>query len=84
MTSHDIDLLASVFAKTEAIIAGVRPDQASLATPCTEFDVAQLIDHLVGWAKSFEAKFSGLTFEGDPNDYRAGTDPTVEFHNAAP
>jgi uncharacterized protein (TIGR03086 family) len=83
MTASDIDLLASAFDKTERIMARVSPDQAQLPTPCGEFDVARLVDHLVGWAKSFEARLTGGTFEGDPNDYRAGADPAADFHDAA-
>jgi uncharacterized protein (TIGR03086 family) len=83
MSAHDIDLLESVFTKTEAIIAGVRPDQTLLASPCAEFDVVQLVDHMVGWASSFAARAAGMPFEGDPNDYRAGTNPAAEFRSAA-
>jgi uncharacterized protein (TIGR03086 family) len=83
VTASDIDLLASAFDTTERIMAGVRPEQARLPTPCSDFDVARLVDHLVGWAKSFAAKLTGGTFEGDPNDYRAGADPAADFHDAA-
>jgi uncharacterized protein (TIGR03086 family) len=83
MTTSDIDLLDSVFDKTERIIARVSPDQAQLPTPCVDFDVARIVDHLVGWANSFAARLTGGTFEGDPNDYRAGADPAADFHDAA-
>lgn len=83
MTTADIDLLASVFAKTEGIIAGVSPDHPQLPTPCADFDVARIVDHLVGWANSFAAKLTGGTFEGDPNDYRARANPVADFHKAA-
>jgi uncharacterized protein (TIGR03086 family) len=83
MTTSDIDLLDAVFDKTERIIARVRPDQARLPTPCVDFDVARVVDHLVGWAKSFAAKLTGGAFEGDPNDYRAGAEPAADFHDAA-
>jgi uncharacterized protein (TIGR03086 family) len=83
MSASDLDLLESVLDKTEGIIAGVRPDQVRLPTPCADFDVARVVDHLVGWASSFAARLSGGTFEGDPNDYRAGADPVADFHDAA-
>jgi uncharacterized protein (TIGR03086 family) len=79
----EIDDLESVLASTEAIIERVTPEQAHLATPCSEFDVAQLIDHMVGWSASFAARSSSKPFEGDPNDYQAGTDPGGEFHRSA-
>ena len=83
MDASEIDQLESALDRTEAILAGVRADQAELPTPCNEYDVAGLVDHLVGWATSFAAKVTGGTFEGDPNDFRAGADPVGEFHAAA-
>src|SRR5579862_2078514 len=35
-------------AQTEAIIAAVRPDQAGLPTPCTDWDVRTLVSHMAG------------------------------------
>jgi uncharacterized protein (TIGR03086 family) len=37
----------------------------------------------VGWATSFAARVTGTTYEGDPNDHRAGADPAAEFHSAS-
>ena len=76
-------LLASVLQQTEGIIAGVGPEQADLATPCPDLDVAHLVDHMVGWAGSFAARLHAQTFEGDPNAYRAGPRPAAAFHTAA-
>jgi len=83
MEPTDADLLESVLAKTEGIIAGVRPDQARLPTPCEGMVVARLVDHLVGWATSFAARVSGRPLEGDPNALVAGADPAGEFAAAA-
>ena len=83
MDASEIDQLESSLARTETIVAGVRADQAGLPTPCAEYDVARLVDHLVGWATSFAARVTGGTFEGDPNDFHAGADPTGEFHAGA-
>ena len=35
-------------AQTEAIVVAVRPDQLTLPTPCTEYDVRALLSHIVG------------------------------------
>ena len=83
MEASEIDQLESALRRTEAILAGVRADQAALPTPCADYDVARLVDHLVGWASSFAARVTGSTFEGDPNDFRAGADPAGEFRAAA-
>ena len=83
VSSSDLDLAEAVLDETEAIIAAVRPDQLLRPTPCSDYDVAGLINHLVGWARSFAARFTGVTTTEDPNDYRTGAHPAVEFHEAA-
>lgn len=39
------------------VLDAVRPDQADAATPCTEFTVADLRAHIVGWSNAFGAGF---------------------------
>lgn len=49
-TSHPIDprpLLDRAIATGEAVIAGVRPDQFTDPTPCSEMDVHVMLGHLV-------------------------------------
>lgn len=72
-------MLGDVMRKTEGLLAGVKPDQLELATPCTEWNVRELQDHLVGWAHHFAARESGQGEAGDPGGYRAGEDPAREF-----
>lgn len=83
MSPSEIDLLESVLDETEATIASVTPGQEHLPTPCPEFDVARIVDHLVGWANSFATRLTGGSVTGDPNDYRVGGNPATEFHQAA-
>jgi uncharacterized protein (TIGR03086 family) len=42
-----VELLNRTMEQTCAIISRIRPDQASLATPCTEWDVRTLVNHTV-------------------------------------
>jgi hypothetical protein len=51
----DVDALASVLAKDEVLISGVRSDQWAGPTPCLEYDVRTLVNHIVGWLQVFEA-----------------------------
>jgi uncharacterized protein (TIGR03086 family) len=83
MSSSDVDLAEAVLDETEAIIAAVRPEQLHGSTPCSDYDVADIINHLVGWARSFAARFTGVAATEDPNEYRTGAHPAVEFHKAA-
>lgn len=46
-----------VAAKAVATLAhGIRPDQASLATPCAGWDVQALVTHLIGSCRRFKAR----------------------------
>jgi uncharacterized protein (TIGR03086 family) len=79
----DIELLSGVLTKTGDLIDGVRPDQRSLPTPCTEYDVEALLDHIVGWVQVFEAGSEGRTYEGDPTAFHVGDDPAAQFRSSA-
>jgi uncharacterized protein (TIGR03086 family) len=83
MESSDVALLEAVFLETEATIAAVRSDQLHSPTPCTDYDVADLVNHLIGWARTFAARFTGASAAEDPNDYRTGENPARDFHEAA-
>jgi uncharacterized protein (TIGR03086 family) len=76
-------LLANVMDKCGDIIAGVTDDQRDQPTPCPDYDVATMIDHIVGWARVFEAGANGRTLDEDPAQYHAGPDPAAEFRAAA-
>lgn len=75
-------MLSDVMRKTGEIMAGVKPDQMDLPTPCTEWNVRQLENHLVGWARHFAARESGQEATSDPGSYQAGQDPAQEFGEA--
>jgi uncharacterized protein (TIGR03086 family) len=81
--SADIAVLDGVLAKTGDLLAGVRPDQRSLPTPCSDYDVGALMDHIVGWAQVFAAGSNQKEFPEDPAGYHCGDDPAAEFRLAA-
>jgi uncharacterized protein (TIGR03086 family) len=83
MSHSDVDLLETVLLETEATIAAVRSDQLHLSTPCADFDVTDLLNHMIGWARSFAARLTGASSTEDPNAYRVGENPAGEFHAAA-
>jgi uncharacterized protein (TIGR03086 family) len=78
----DVANLASALEVTEGIVAGVRPEQAHLATPCPKYEVTQLMDHLVGFAANFADKANGVTPPADPATAVAGDDPQAAYHEA--
>jgi uncharacterized protein (TIGR03086 family) len=78
----DVANLASAVEVTEGIVAGVRPEQAQLPTPCSKYEVTQLLDHLVGFATHFADKADGVTPPTDPTTTAAGDDPQAAYHEA--
>lgn len=41
------------------VVGGIRPDQLECATPCAEFDVAGVLEHMISGATLFAAAFRG-------------------------
>ena len=48
-----VDALEQTFEHTHKVIVGIRPDQLGDATPCTEWDVRAVINHITGGATMF-------------------------------
>jgi uncharacterized protein (TIGR03086 family) len=65
-TTGSVDLLARTLAQTEAVIARVRPEQATLPTPCASWDVRALVNHVVHDVQQFTVTVHGG--EWDPPD----------------
>ncbi len=55
--------LAEALELSGRLVAGVEPDQWELATPCTEWNVRQLVDHLVVGQQLFARVLGGEPFE---------------------
>jgi uncharacterized protein (TIGR03086 family) len=78
----DVDLLESILTKTARLMAEVGPDERMRPTPCPDYDVRTLVNHMAGWAQVFAAAARGEQFDGDPGTYD-GTDPASDFRTAA-
>jgi uncharacterized protein (TIGR03086 family) len=59
-------LVDAAMAPTIAIVHRIGPDQLTNATPCAEFDVQALLDHLSGYGPRLEAAARKLTTAPDP------------------
>jgi uncharacterized protein (TIGR03086 family) len=75
--------LASCVLVTEDVVGGVAADQSNDPTPCTEMDVSQLVDHLVGFAASFADRALGMSPAADPASVTAGPRPREAYHDQA-
>ncbi len=52
MQGYSVIQLAAM--PTIAIVRNIRDDQLNVATPCAEFDVCELMDHLLFWAPALQ------------------------------
>jgi uncharacterized protein (TIGR03086 family) len=67
------------------LVAQVTPEQLSLSTPCTDWDVRGLISHFVGGAGMFASAFNGAQLDIDPDTPMpdlVGDDPLGAFDGA--
>ncbi len=76
--------LAGAIELTGRVVAGVRPQQWSWPTPCTEWNVRQLVDHLVLGQQLFARVLGGEPFEQAFPAVRAvpdrlGSDPAATY-----
>jgi uncharacterized protein (TIGR03086 family) len=54
-----LDQLRRSFAAVAALIRAIRPDQWSAPTPCEQWDVRRVVEHLVGMNLVFAAMLAG-------------------------
>jgi uncharacterized protein (TIGR03086 family) len=59
------------------VVAGITADQLDTATPCADFDVRGVLEHMIGGATAFAAAFRGET----PREHDLG-DPLGSFAGA--
>ena len=65
--------LEQAITAAKGVLAGVKPDQLSGPTPCASWDVAGLINHLVGGQYFFATMVKGETMpEGDAPNFSTG------------
>ncbi|MBV9355992.1 MAG: TIGR03086 family protein [Chloroflexi bacterium] len=80
------DLLRAVLADLAPVVGAIAPDQLQRPTPCSEWDVEQLRDHIVGWLTIFAAGFAdpnGQAPRADLEGFKVSHDPAAEVRAAA-
>jgi uncharacterized protein (TIGR03086 family) len=74
-----VDSLEQTFTHAHAVIAGVRADQHGDKTPCAEWTVRDLLEHMIGVVAGF-----GAAAAGKPRTpFELAADPAAQFHDAA-
>jgi len=67
-----------------AVVGRITPDQLDRPTPCAEFTVRGVLEHMIGGATMFAAAYRGKTpAEPDLGDVLADFGPTLEDLGAA-
>ena len=85
-TARTAHLLAGVLDELATVVANIKPEQLHDPTPCTDYDVEQLRDHVVGWLSTFADGFAdpnGQAPRATLDDYRAPAEPATEIRAAA-
>jgi uncharacterized protein (TIGR03086 family) len=82
VTTDLVDDLARAHAAVGSLIARIRPEQWTAPTPCTEWNVREVVNHLVGMNLVFVAMFDGTP----PPERKAdalGDDPVGAYQRSA-
>jgi uncharacterized protein (TIGR03086 family) len=77
-----LELLQRAIDQLAGLIASVRPEQTSLRTPCSDWDLRQLVNHVVFDLSTFEAGLRG-TERGAPDADLIDDDWPVAYRAAA-
>jgi uncharacterized protein (TIGR03086 family) len=85
-TQQSTDLLLAVLDDLAAVVDGITPGQLHDPTPCAEYDVKQLRDHVTGWLTTFAEGFAdpgGQAPRASLDGYQTPGDPAAEVRAAA-
>jgi uncharacterized protein (TIGR03086 family) len=79
-----VDALASSYDSLERLVRSLGPDDLAAQTPCPEWDVRAVLEHVLGNAEAFV----GMARDGKPfapaeERQRLGTDPATSVRAAA-
>lgn len=83
MSDEMLDALDQVYANASRLVAGVGADQWTEATPCSEWNVTELVNHMTGTTNLLYATASRSEPSGPADDDNLGDDPVGSFAAAA-
>jgi uncharacterized protein (TIGR03086 family) len=84
MSNEHVDTLRSVYAHTADVIGNVQQDQLELPTPCTEWNVKELLNHTIGVVYGIAGGVAGTPSpDGEAPDFTADGGAAAAFANAS-
>src|SRR4051794_37296811 len=77
-----VDALDRTFDHTHSVIAGIKPEQYDAATPCSEWNVRALMEHMVGVVAMMGAAAAGQAPQ-PAQEFELAPDPAAQFADIA-
>jgi uncharacterized protein (TIGR03086 family) len=79
----DVDLLQRALKTTREVVAHTKPEQLDDSTPCDDWNVRDLLDHLIGMTATFAAGAAGEKPDAPEGKDWVGDDHVASFERAA-
>ena len=80
---EQVDALEVALANTARLVGGISPEQWGNATPCSKWNVRQLVTHTAGVMANFTNGVNNESPAGDPDDFDLGADPVATLSGLA-
>jgi uncharacterized protein (TIGR03086 family) len=82
MSEEMLSALDEINANANRLVASIESSQWENATPCSEWDVRALVNHMTGTTKLFGASALRAAPDAAPDAEHLGDDPTAAFASA--
>jgi uncharacterized protein (TIGR03086 family) len=79
----DVEMYERALARTRGYVEGTTKDRLTQPSPCTDWTVRDVLNHLINGARSVAAGAHGETIPFDDTTDRAGDDHVTEFKRAS-
>ncbi|MGB3736295.1 MAG: TIGR03086 family metal-binding protein [Ilumatobacter sp.] len=72
-------VLKTALANTARLVEGISDEHWDASTPCSRWNVRQLVNHTAGVMANFRNGARNETVAGDPDEFDLGPDPAATF-----